>query len=130
MARQPSGAKQFPRLSLPVSAFPPEAQSAISAFNRAAEEIYNQLNGFISLGTKGGAWSGHIDGEIIDFAGPVAGAVDFPIAHSLGRIPIGWISLSGGGLTRENTSPAHTTTKIWLRNTSGTVGKRFRILVV
>jgi hypothetical protein len=126
VARKPSEAKEFPQLKLPGAGFPETLQPAVSVFNRAAEEIHAQLNGRISMGTKPGAWAGHIDGEILQITAPSA-ATDFPVTHSLGRIPLGWIPLSGDGLSRVNITPAHTTKQLWLR--AAVAGTRYLLLV-
>ena len=128
MARRPSDAKAFPRLQLPAAGFAPEAQASVSEFNKNAETIHDQLNGRISLGTSVGAWSGHIDGEIIRVTAPVTGSTHFPVTHNLGRIPVGFLQLSGDGLERSNTSPAHTKSQLWLQNTRA-AGTRYLILV-
>jgi len=102
----------------------------VSNFNHAAEDLHGQLNGRLSFGTGPGLWSGHLDGEILDVTSPGADR-DFPVAHNLGRIPIGWIPLSGDGLTRLNSTPGHTKTLLWVHSiTAATAGFRLRILVV
>lgn len=120
MARRPSDAKPFPRLTMPSGVLPSGAP-----FNRDAEVIHGQLNGRISLGTKMNAWSGHLDGELIEFTAPSANT-DFPVTHNLGRIPLGWLPVSGDGLSRLNSTPAHTVRQLWLRSSSA--GRRFRVL--
>jgi hypothetical protein len=121
MARRPSGAKQFPRLQLPAGTLPPG-----SPFNRDAEQLQSQLNGRISLGTKANAWAGHLDAEILQITAPSA-ATDFPVTHSLGRIPLGWIPLSGDGLSRVNGTPPHNPKQLWLR--AATAGTRYLLMV-
>jgi hypothetical protein len=113
-----------------VVGFPPEAQAGVSEFNRAADAMQTQLDGRISMGTGPGLWSGHIDGEILDVRSPGASR-DFPVAHNLGRIPVGWLPLSGDGLMRLNSTPGHTTKLLWVHSsTTATAGVRFRILVL
>jgi hypothetical protein len=121
VARRPSGAKQFPRLQLPAGTLPPG-----SAFNQDAEQLQSQLNGRISLGTKVNAWAGHLDAEIIQITAPSAGS-DFPVTHNLERIPLGWIPLSGDGLSRVNSTPPHNTKQLWVR--AAAAGTRYLLLV-
>ena len=138
MPRNPGGADEFPQLpQLPPDIFPGEAQKTISAFNEATNEYYQKLNGRISLGTlesletKGSAWSGHLDGELIKVTVPAANA-NFAVPHRLERIPLGFIVLdmtSASPLHRLDSTPAHTTKFLWMR-TAATAGSRFLILAV
>lgn len=131
MARNPSAADQFPLPTLTPEAFPEEQRETVRAFNKLLHEWFDRLNGRISLGTGFNKHSGHLDGELIEVFTTATGAVDFPVAHNLERVPVGvfqLVSESASPLSRDPATPANSETLVWLRSAAA-VGTKFWILV-
>ena len=126
MAREQSKVQPFPLPPrLPAGLFP-----GVEEFNKALRAWYEQLNGKLSLGTQFGAWSGHVDGELIELTTKVS-ATDFATPHNLGRVPVGVILLLSDAdtwLFRLASTPAHTDSFVWFQ-TNAAAGAVFRILV-
>ncbi len=131
MARNLSHADPFPLASLDPGVFPEgAAREEVRKFNTQLRDWHTRLNGSISLGVAFDENAGHLDAELITFTNPVS-AADFPVAHNLGRLPVGVIPLvseTANPIQRLATTPAHSETLLWFQ-TAAVVGVRYWILV-
>lgn len=75
---------------------PQDYASAIDRFRQAtkkyAERLANIINGQLSFGN--GTALDNMQGRWINTVTPGAPNTDFTVTHSLGRVPVGWLTIS------------------------------------